>query len=171
VTLSSRASRSGEFFAPLPLAALALMVVNDRWLKPAFHDAVTGKLSDISVCFFMPLFVSEVLGITLGLRPNWRLRIGAAVTATLYTAQEVVPPFTRLALRVLRTIGPLLGIHGRFQLTSDWTDLACLALIPAALVYGSRRLSGPSDQRPSTSLASRILQSVRGRDTLSSQRS
>jgi hypothetical protein len=40
--------RSGEFFAPVTLAALALMVVNDIWLKHAFHSAVTGKLSDVA---------------------------------------------------------------------------------------------------------------------------
>ncbi len=50
--------RSGEFFAPLPLAALALTVANDIWLKPAFHSELTGKLSDVGICFFMPLFLS-----------------------------------------------------------------------------------------------------------------
>lgn len=134
------APRSGEFFAPLPLMALALMVVNDTWLKPTFHDAVTGKLSDIGVCFFMPLFLSELLGIGLNLRPRLRLWIGALVTSILYTAQEVIPPFTRFALGVLRVAGPLLGIHRRFQLTSDWTDLGCLLLIPVAFAYGARRL-------------------------------
>ena len=48
--------RIGEFFAPLPLAAVALLVVNDTWLKPAFHNALTGKLSDVAVCFMMPAF-------------------------------------------------------------------------------------------------------------------
>jgi hypothetical protein len=134
------APRSGEFFAPLPLLALALMVVNDMWLKATFHDAVTGKLSDIGVCFFMPLFVSELLGIGFNLRPRLRLWIGALVTAIVYTAQEIVPPFTRLALGVLRAVGPLLGIHRRFQLTSDWTDLGCLLLVPLAYLYGARRL-------------------------------
>jgi hypothetical protein len=132
--------RSGEFFAPLPIVALALTVVNDVWLKPAFHDAVTGKLSDIAICFFMPLLISELLGIFFGLQPRRRLWIGAVVTGALYTAQEIVPPFTRLALAALRVVGPMLGIHGRFQLTSDWTDLFCLALIPFAVAYGTRVL-------------------------------
>lgn len=137
---AGRAPRSGEFFAPLPLAALALTVVNDRWLKPALHDGLTGKLSDVGVCLFMPLFVSEVLGLCFGLRPRARLWAGALVTAVVYTLQEVVPPFIRLALAVLRTVGPWLGIHRRFQLTSDWTDLFCLLLIPVAAMYGARRL-------------------------------
>ena len=69
----ARAPRSGEFFAPLPLAALALTVVNDVWLKPAFHSGLTGKLSDVGICFFMPLFLSELLGIFLGLPGRFRL--------------------------------------------------------------------------------------------------
>ncbi|HMF39418.1 MAG TPA: hypothetical protein VKQ32_01930 [Polyangia bacterium] len=132
--------RSGEFFAPLPLAALALIVVNDVWLKPAFHSALTGKLSDIALCFFMPLFVSELLGILFGVSPRARLAVGALITTALYTAQEIVPPFTRFALAVLGAVGPHLGIHRAFRLTSDWTDLFCLALVPAAVWYGRWRL-------------------------------
>ena len=140
-TTSVRAPRSGEFFAPLPLAALALTVVNDVWLKAAFHSEVTGKLSDIGVCFFMPLFLSELLGILLGVAPRVRLAIGGIVTGALFAALEVVPPVTRFALNVLGVLGPRLGVTRPFRMTSDWTDLFCLLLIPAALAYGSRRLA------------------------------
>lgn len=134
--------RSGEFFAPLPLAALALTVANDLWLKAAFHSELTGKLSDLGICFFMPLFLSELLGIFFGAPARARLWIGAVVTIAVYTAQEVVPPFARLSLTVLRAIGPRMGIHGVFELTSDWTDLLCLLLVPVAVSYGARRLRG-----------------------------
>jgi hypothetical protein len=137
----ARDPASGEFFAPLPLAAVALLVVNDTWLKPGFHNALTGKLSDLALCFFMPLFVSEVLGLVFRLSPPRRLAIGAAVTAALFTALEVVPPFTRFALGMLTAVGPHLGITRRFQMTSDGTDLFCLALIPVAVAYGLHRVS------------------------------
>jgi hypothetical protein len=135
------APRSGEFFAPLPLGALALLVVNDVWLKPAFHSAVTGKLSDIAICFFMPLLLSELLGILCGWPPRRRLIAGAIVTAALFTALEIVPPFTRLALDWLEHVGPHLGIHGRFRMTSDWTDLACVPVAAVAVAYGRARLA------------------------------
>jgi hypothetical protein len=138
--------RSGEFFAPLPIAALALTVVNDVWLKPMLHSALTGKLSDVGVCLFMPLFVSELLGLFFGVRPRVRLIVGGLLTAILFTAQEIVPPFIDLALRILRAIGPRVGIHGRFTLTSDWTDLFCLLLIPLSVLYGGRRLRAISDR-------------------------
>ena len=137
---AARSPRYGEFFAPLPLAALALCIVNDVWLKPAFHSALTGKLSDVAVCFFMPLLLSELLGIVCGWPPRRRLLAGAIVTASLFAALEVVPPFTRLVLSCLDGVGPYLGIHRRFRMTSDWTDLACLLLVPISFIYGHLRL-------------------------------
>jgi hypothetical protein len=142
-TTPARGPRCGEFFAPLPLAALALCFVNDLWLKPAFHSELTGKLSDVAVCFFMPLFLSELLGIFCGWPPRRRLLAGAIVTASLFAALEVVAPFTRLALDVLDRVGPYLGIQRRFRMTSDWTDLACLLLVPLSFAYGRVRLRRP----------------------------
>jgi hypothetical protein len=138
--LAGRPPRHGEFFAPLPLAAVALLLVNDHWLKPALHSELTGKLSDVAVCFFMPLFVSECLGILLGMTPRTRLALGAATTAALYGALEVVPPFTAWTLRLLAAVGPSLGIVRPFRMTSDVSDLYCLGLVPLAVWYGHRRL-------------------------------
>lgn len=135
--------RSGEFFAPLPLAAVALLVVNDYWLKPALHDELTGKLSDVAVCFFMPLFLSELLGLAFGVRPRIRLWLGAGVTAALFATLEVVPPFTRVTIALLDRIGPYLGIHRPFRMTADLTDLLCLVFVPLAVWYGARRLGAP----------------------------
>jgi hypothetical protein len=130
-----------EFFAPLPIAALALLVTNDLWLKPLFHNALTGKLSDVAVCFLMPLFLSELLGIAFAWPAGRRLRVAAVVTAVIFTALEVVPPVTRWALAGLSAVGPFLGIAGRFRMTTDWTDLCCLLLIPLAVRYGDKRLA------------------------------
>jgi hypothetical protein len=101
---------------------------------------LTGKLSDIAVCFFMPLFLSELLGLAFGLAPRLRLAIGAAFTALLYTGLEVVAPVTAFALRWLTWVGPYVGVARPFRMTSDWTDLFCLALVPLARVYGLRRV-------------------------------
>ena len=139
-TVRDRPPRSGEFFAPVPLLALILLVVNDVWLKPTFHSAVTGKLSDIAVCFVMPLFLSELLGICFGAAPRVRLALGGLLTGALFAALEVVPPVTRFALNLLGLLGPQVGIMRPFRMTSDWTDLFCLLLIPAAMAYGRWRL-------------------------------
>jgi hypothetical protein len=141
--LDRSAPRSGEFFAPLPLAALALLVVNDVWLKPAFHNFVTGKLSDVAVCFLMPLFASELLGLALGVAPRVRLAIGAVVTAALFSALELSAWASEQAVAALEALGPWLGLRGGFEMTADVTDLACVPLVVLAYGYGVARLETP----------------------------
>src|SRR4029078_13627425 len=110
----------------------ALLVTNDLWLKPLFHNALTGKLSDVAVCFLMPLFLATLLGIAFACPAAGRLRVAAVVTAVIFTALEVVPPVTRWALAGLSAVGPFLGIAGRFRLTRDCTGLRCPLLIATA---------------------------------------
>lgn len=144
------APRSGEFFAPLPLFALILLVLNDAWLKPRFHDFWTGKLSDVAVCFMMPLFLSELLGLGFALAPRVRLTCGAVVTAALFSALEVSPWLSQRTVALLDRIGPYLGLGRGFAMTSDVTDLCCVPLVLAAYAYGARRLSRrrPAGSRP-----------------------
>ncbi len=64
VDSGSRPARAArEFFAPVPLAAVALLAANDHFLKAWWPGFVTGKLSDISGCFFLPLFLSAFLAL------------------------------------------------------------------------------------------------------------
>ena len=83
--------------APIPLAALALLVVNDHVLKPNYPGWLSGKLSDVAVLVLLPfLFVAawDLLAmVTRGLRPPGRraLVAGAIAAAALFTAIELVP--------------------------------------------------------------------------------
>jgi hypothetical protein len=128
-----------EFFAPLPVAAVALMVVNDRVLKARFHNTITGKLSDIAICFFLPLFSSALLGVVWRRHPRVRVLVGAGLAAFVFTAQEVWPPFQEGFLAALRVVGAPLGLR-YFVLTSDWSDLLALLVVPLAVAYGWKRL-------------------------------
>jgi hypothetical protein len=140
MVLDRAAPRSGEFFAPLPLAVVALLVSNDVWLKPTFHNFATGKLSDVAVCFSMPLFISELLGLALGVAPRLRLGIGAVLTAALFSALELSPWASERALAALGALGPWIGLQGGFEMTADVTDLACVPLVLLAYRYGGSRL-------------------------------
>lgn len=136
-----RAAAASEFLAPLPLAAVALMAVNDHFLKPAFHNAVTGKLSDVAICFFLPLYLSALLG--LAWRPRWppaRLLLGAALAAGVFVTLELSDAAGRWFLGALRWLSPALRL-GPVGLTRDPTDLLALLLVPAAVWYGWRRLA------------------------------
>lgn len=136
--MSGRSRNAVEFFAPATLAAVALLALNDHVLKAAFHNGVTGKLSDIAVCFFLPLYLSALLGLVMGLRPAVRLWIGATVTVVVYTALELCDAAAATLHRILATVGPPFGIHGAW-LTRDLTDLLALALVPLAMWYGMAR--------------------------------
>ena len=133
-----------EFFAPLPLGAVVLMVVNDRVLKARFHNAVTGKLSDLAICFFLPLFCSALLGIVWQSHSRLRLVLGASLAAFVFTAREIWIGFQVPFLALLRKLGGPLGL-GHFTLTMDWSDLWALLMVPLAVGYGWRRLGRPPE--------------------------
>ena len=68
---------------------IALLIANDHVLKFVFHNAVTGKLSDVAICFLMPLLISAALGLIAGSRVRRRLEIGAVVTVVVFSALEM----------------------------------------------------------------------------------
>ena len=55
-----RSERLESLASPAFVAALALLVVNDVALKPLFHNAVTGKLSDFACLFSLSLFLAAL---------------------------------------------------------------------------------------------------------------
>jgi len=135
-----------EFFAPLPAAAVGLMVLNDRVLKPRFHNAVTGKLSDIAICFFLPLFTSALLGVVRPGHPRARVLVGAAIAAFVFAALEIWEPFQQAFLVGLRRVGAPLGLR-HFVFTSDPSDLLALLVVPLAVAYGCKRLGKTRPER------------------------
>src|SRR5699024_6811273 len=47
-SIAMRWTRLEPLASPLLMTAVAVLVVNDGVLKPAFHNALTGKLSDVA---------------------------------------------------------------------------------------------------------------------------
>lgn len=129
-----------EFCAPLPLAMVALLAWNDLVLKPYAPGFLTGKLSDVAICFFLPLFVSAMLGLCAPWSPRARVRVGAAITAVLFTALEVIPAAADLFCTAIPAAARLVGIRLHYRLWSDPSDLLCLAFTWLAVLWGDRRL-------------------------------
>jgi hypothetical protein len=128
-----------EFFAPLPLAAVALLAVNDHLLKRICPGWVTGKLSDVALCFFLPLFVSAVLGIVSVDHVRWRLGIGCVLTALVFAALELSTTAVAWYCAVVPRIASAVGTLSGCAVTRDLSDLACLGLLPLAYQYGLSR--------------------------------
>ncbi|HJU88985.1 MAG TPA: hypothetical protein VJ672_06300 [Gemmatimonadaceae bacterium] len=115
--------------SPPFIASLALLLLNDLVLKTAFHNAVTGKLSDIAGLIVFPLFWSA-------LAPRRRLEIviGTGVLFIWWKSSLSQP-----VIELWNSIAPL--TIGR---TVDYTDLLALVVLP--FVYFHRPM--PNERRP-----------------------
>jgi hypothetical protein len=137
-----------ELGAAAPLVAVGLLVVNDHRWKGQFHNALTGKLSDIAICFLLPLLLSAASGIVCDWPGRRRLVAGAVLTTLVFTVLELSDPAGALFVRAMNA----LGLHG--TLTRDPTDLLALGCVPLALAYGRQRLAvaehGPNIWRSAT---------------------
>ncbi|MET0645507.1 MAG: hypothetical protein ABW208_02735 [Pyrinomonadaceae bacterium] len=113
------------------VAGLLLLLANDFLLKPVFHNAATGKLSDFSGLFVFPLFWSA-------LAPRLRREIyalaalGFVFWKSVY-AQPLIDGWNSLGvLRVDRVVDP--------------TDLVALVALPASFAYLRRHVA--AERRP-----------------------
>lgn len=98
-----------EFFNLLVLGSLLLFALNNGYLKARWHNAFTGKLSDLLFCFFFPLYVSALLALVTRVSLRTRLTAGCLFTLTGFTAvktslyvssalHEAMAPVARLLL-------------------------------------------------------------------------
>lgn len=132
---SQRQEALGELGSLVPLTMIGLLIANDHVLKFVFHNAVTGKLSDIAICFLMPLLVSTALGLIAGIEARRRLWIGAAVTVVTFAAMEMSDV---AGAWFVRAVALVFGAK-HTVLTRDPTDLLALLFVPLAVAHGRRR--------------------------------
>ncbi len=149
---------------PLVVGAVLLLVVNDHWLKQAYGNALTGKLSDFAgLCFFPVLLQAGYelsasrLGVFAG--PSRRALLwAAALTALSFTLVKMSPACGTLYQVGLASLqwplraglalasGAALPGLGKVALTPDLTDLWALVAIGAGLACVWRRAE-PEPQR------------------------
>ncbi|HLK92539.1 MAG TPA: hypothetical protein VKZ18_21775 [Polyangia bacterium] len=126
-----------QLFAPVSLAAVAVMAINDHWLKRLLHDPITGKLSDLAGCFFLPLYVSALLGLCVRWSRERRLLAGAGATIVFFAAIKLSTGVAAVvSCASARTLG-WLGYAAHVRLTADPTDLIALPMVLFAYAYGA----------------------------------
>ena len=125
-----------ELLAPLPLGAMFLFGLNNWVLKATYGNWITGKLSDVTACFFVPFLISAVLG-SLGSPQSVlrRVQIGAVVTAIVMTLVKTSTTASLILDSVLAVALPA-TLEGTNVV--DPTDLIALPFCALAVVYATR---------------------------------
>ncbi|MFG1650518.1 hypothetical protein ACGFIE_11345 [Micromonospora sp. NPDC049275] len=127
---------------PVTLLALAVLLVNDHVLKPAFPGPLTGKLSDVTGLVLAPPLVAVLLTLLVPRLPTRAaalvglVAVGAgfaAVKSSGYAAELASSAWTALA-------GPSL-------VRADWTDLLTLPALGLAWWSWTRARTRPVRHR------------------------
>lgn len=134
-----------ELVHPLPLAAVAVLALNDHLLKHAhvLPGWLTGKLSDVAGLFFFPLLLtalSRLLSWALG-RPaeltRRRLAIAIALTAVAFTALQLHTGTVAIYEWLMPRLDPT-GTVAAVRVTMDPTDLLALPALVLTWLHGRR---------------------------------
>lgn len=107
--------------SPLFIFFLVLLIVNDFFLKAAFHNSFTGKLSDFSGLFIFPIFWSAIF-------PKHKLSV-FITTAVLFVFWK-----SEHSSGIIQFLKPYFGIAR----TVDPSDLIALPMLLFAWLYIKR---------------------------------
>jgi hypothetical protein len=141
---------------PVALASLALLVVNDHFLKTAWPGLVTGKLSDVAGLVFFPLFLQGLWELGARLRgravgPSRRvLCVAAGLTGVVFALVKLTAvggEVYRVGLGLLQWPVRALASGGgpaRVTLVRDATDLWALPALLLSVACGWRRSQSSS---------------------------
>jgi len=136
--------------APIPIAAIALLIINDHYLKAEYPGWVTGKLSDFAGLVFFPLLLAAICE-QVGFRRGMATIIGATIaTAIVFIAIKLSATAGegyRIALAVLQwpfraafalIDGAAMPGLVKVRLAADPTDLIALVALAVPLALARR---------------------------------
>lgn len=164
---------------PVVLASIAMLVLNDHWLKATWGHPVTGKLSDVAGLLFFPLLLVALVEVAQALGGRYRgpsrraLLLATMATGVVFTLVQVSLPATeayRVGLGGMQhpaavvealASGEGLAAVPKVHVTPDVTDLPALPALCVAYAIGRRRAQRPERLSISSSTR-RGLRSIPG---------
>jgi len=117
-----------EFFNVWSIFSVSLFAANNYYLKYHYHNWITGKLSDVLLCFFLSLFISVILAIVTPWSLKRRILYGSLLTTIIYSlvkTSTTASDWLNAGLSFLTKgagVGPSINI-------ADPTDLIALPFI------------------------------------------
>ncbi len=127
-----------ELYAPVPLIAILVFALNNFYLKAHYESIFIGKISDITVCLFLPFLIAGVLDLVSYLTHRSRLVISCTITAGILIS---INSSVFIADRFDGGINAVLGVVGMQSSPTvvDPYDLVSLPVLVFAYWYGIRR--------------------------------
>lgn len=133
-----------------PAVAAGLLAFNVFYLRRQHPGLISGKLSDLSASFLLPIFLVSVAGVVrwwlrglkmplapgVGRRGIW---VACGVGAVYFALLKGWAPFTRVHQELLGWLDVPFGGGRRFRNLADPTDLVALVMYPLAGLYLERR--------------------------------
>ena len=146
--------RCGYVLSPVFLVAVAVLVVNDHFIKVQFPGVVSGKLSDVAGLIFFPILLvalAELGALVLPRRPyatsRWFL-YASVITAVVYIGVKYIPFGQQLYLISNQWIASVTSSLGaampRRIIVDPWDLLPLLALVIPVIAGRHWRPSRPT---------------------------
>ena len=139
--------RCGYVLSPVFLVAVAVLVVNDHFIKVQFPGVISGKLSDVAGLIFFPILLvalAELGALVLPRRPyatsRWFL-YASAITAVGYIGVKYIPFGQHLYLTSNQWIASVtspLGSTTPLRIVVDPWDLLPLLALLVPVIAGRR---------------------------------
>lgn len=130
------------FCRPIPLAGLALMALNDHWLRVHWPCWLTGKLSDVGVVLYFPALLCALWGLFLwGCRRDTALTPRRVYLAAAFTAFSLAAINLSVAAKDLYVAAlEALDVFdlASFRYVTDPSDCLALVFLPLAVWDGLR---------------------------------
>lgn len=124
------------FIRPLPLGAVAIMALNDHYLKYAYGGFITGKLSDFCGVFYFPIFLLAVLISFDEIFKFKRFHLGFTTTISAIIFTDFLMLLIKLSPSSAKEIEIFFRTYlFQIQIVPDPSDLISFAMNPITYFY------------------------------------